>query len=949
MYPLSNDEINALKYELAQLKNQFSARINNLEFRIAQLDPDAVKQMPPQALEQSFDNTKEVISSPIVVSAPELSQSKEVSHPKTQSKVAKQHPTKPRIPSVIDVFFSTLMSSIFDWFSPVISIYQSYKARGMLGIFALTVLGIGLTLAGFGYLMQLLIDQLEAGAKSLLMLSAAIAVMTLGVVIRRKTRFDEFAAAIVSLGLLLLYSTVYFAGSVYHVIPLVAVVVLYLIIAFLSHAFALWLNTKVVASLGIVGIALMPILSDILIAEPTYYLLSLALVTISSLLLAYRYLGSWLANLSLAFVLVALEWVVSMPDVVVSALTINVFYLVFFGYVTASLLFNKIDIKHSLVFLSALVGTNLLFFFQATDLSSLTVIFAFVINSAVAAGVSLLLWRLRHVSTYFMVLVAAIWLVFAIVSVFSSAYWSAAWAIEGLLLMYLGRRWLLPLVVQQGQVLAGISLIVGIVTLVPYFPAPALQTIDGWLLSVVTLAVMALWARLIIDNTAFNLFTQHRVKPTLLLAESVWGSIVLLGCGMMWLGEWVAPVTILLQAGLLFRARMCRQTSIEIFAMSLIILPVLYAVQFAIDHQIYRFSDLALFAKLSLLSVLAQLWLFAEYYRRFSPDSWLRRIAEGARLAFYLIVPICWVGSAARRLEEELLMVIWLSPLLASLFAYKVKHRFIRWQAKILVGVASVLLALGISFLSPFKGVLTVAMFGACFGMAYYLNSRKGYGFYQYIASWGVLSLGMTLPIGIANYANELWYGCVFAVVYWSSLLLVTNQWWLARRHALFISFANTVLLFVSWLLTVDEPVFAVIPALFILMALYQKQWRFFRSIMGLWCKGNADLLLHGVAVVSYLTLLTGLDAWRLDLLIAPVLAVHGAAILFIKNRRLVTVRFSFGLILLGIIKLGLIDAANAVLWQKVMLFMGIGIFILGASFWYQRLASVDGADTKAK
>jgi uncharacterized membrane protein len=67
---------------------------------------------------------------------------------------------------------------------------------------------------------------------------------------------------------------------------------------------------------------------------------------------------------------------------------------------------------------------------------------------------------------------------------------------------------------------------------------------------------------------------------------------------------------------------------------------------------------------------------------------------------------------------------------------------------------------------------------------------------------------------------------------------------------------------------------------------------------------------------------------------------VHGALILFLKDRRITTVKYSFGLILLGIIKLAIIDASNALLWQKVVLFMGIGVFILAASFWYQKLVS---------
>nr|WP_297348049.1 hypothetical protein [uncultured Glaciecola sp.] len=42
----------------------------------------------------------------------------------------------------------------------------------------------------------------------------------------------------------------------------------------------------------------------------------------------------------------------------------------------------------------------------------------------------------------------------------------------------------------------------------------------------------------------------------------------------------------------------------------------------------------------------------------------------------------------------------------------------------------------------------------------------------------------------------------------------------------------------------------------------------------------------------------------------------------------------------MGVAKLTLIDTTKVVLWQKVMLFIGIGGFILFASFWYQKLVS---------
>jgi uncharacterized membrane protein len=58
------------------------------------------------------------------------------------------------------------------------------------------------------------------------------------------------------------------------------------------------------------------------------------------------------------------------------------------------------------------------------------------------------------------------------------------------------------------------------------------------------------------------------------------------------------------------------------------------------------------------------------------------------------------------------------------------------------------------------------------------------------------------------------------------------------------------------------------------------------------------------------------------------------------KDWRITTVKYSFALIMVGIIKLSLVNAVNALLWQKIIQFMRIGVFILAASFWYQKLIS---------
>ena len=348
------EEIKALKSELELLRRQFSQRVSEVEARldylIAHRDISQEQATHDKSLPENHENLQQVRSAEpvdtakdaneakLVMQAVQITQAKEelVAEASTANSLEyvasfmADKPTKPAKPSFINVLFVSLMAHIFEWFTPVTNIYQSYKERGMLGILILTVSGIGLTLAGFGYLMQLLIDQLDVGAKALLMCLAAVLVIALGVGLKTKTKLSEFATAIVTLGILLSYNTVYFSGSVYEILPTPFVLLAYLGIAILCHGMALWLDAKIVAALGIVGISTMPILSNTIQIEPVYYLLSLVFVAASSLILAFRYVGQWLANITLAFTLISIEWVLGFEGISISGWLVEAFLLTVF-------------------------------------------------------------------------------------------------------------------------------------------------------------------------------------------------------------------------------------------------------------------------------------------------------------------------------------------------------------------------------------------------------------------------------------------------------------------------------------------------------------------------------------------------------------------------------------------------------------------------------------------
>ena len=920
-----NQEIKALKSELFLLKLQFSERVEAVEYRLnALLEKDEKPHNEPSVVNTDIEET------PVIKLLNE----------------EKEYTSTPRPPSFITLFFQAIISSLFEWASPVTKAYQSYKNKGMLGIFVLTIVGITLTLAGFGYLMQLLIDQLGAGSKSLLMCIAALLVMGIGIGLKIKTGFGEFATAIVTLGILLSYSTIYFAGSVYGIIPDLVVLFLYLLVALTCHGLALWLDTKIVAGLGIIGIATMPILSNTIQIEPFYYLLSLVFVTASGLILAFRRNELWLAQLSLAFCIVALEWIIAIEGMVISVWLVNLFYLLFFAFITLTSFKAQIASEKVLILLAALVGSMVLLFFQSSELFSSQMSFSFALNAAVAGAVSFLFYKIRHNLTHFFILITALWAVLSVVSAVSDAYWGIAWAVEGLLLLYIGRKYEMTSVINQGQVLTALSLIYSWSALALYFPLPALISIDGWVLSIVIVAVIGIWLRLINDSFVFDERTQKQIKPILQLIEVMWGSILIIATLSIVVGNWAGMLIIVLQLALLFRARQCQQNSIEIFSAALILVPLYFIYSGVMMVDSYRFMALPLFSKLALISVFSQLWLWSAYYRKYQPNSSLKNIAESVRIFFYMLLPIFWLGSVIRRLDENALMVVWLSPLLALFIAEKIKHQLLIKEAKLLTIVSSVGLILLVAQLKPVYCVIALSGFIIFYGYAFYLDRRiSNTKLYQFVCSWGVISLGLSIPSIIYFKIDSILIGGIFASLFWVTYFRligrgIVNVSEHFKRNEILITSVNGILVLSAWGGMEYNALFLIIPILFLISAIYKKESLFDKTKLGASFGQNGDLFIHSIGAVTYTILFTSLAEYRIDLLIAPALAVHGAFILFMKSRRTHTVKYSFILILLGIMKLALLDASNALLWQKVILFIGIGVFILGASFWYQKLIS---------
>jgi hypothetical protein len=365
-----------------------------------------------------------------------------------------------------------------------------------------------------------------------------------------------------------------------------------------------------------------------------------------------------------------------------------------------------------------------------------------------------------------------------------------------------------------------------------------------------------------------------------------------------------------------------------------------------------RFSMLPMYAKVSLIIAFVQLWLWSAFYRKFNPQSTLRDIAERVRILFYLLLPVCWLPSSYRRFDEDILMFLWLSPVLAMLLAHFTKAKPLLLESKVLfIGLTfSTLMLLmdrqiGVSAIGIGGYILIIAL-------AYILNKKTvsdiNFGF---INHWAINTVSLMLAISIAAYFNSLLPPLLVLSVYSISIIGMRYRFALCRENKSLHLFYLAAVSIVGWFLLAVEfalgdansILFAIAPA-FILLSIFVLKQRDRLQLSDKLVSNNQTLELgmHSYLLVTYVLSCLALNDYAISLAIAPLLAVHGATILFLKNRTAITVRYSFSLILLGIAKLALIDTANVVLWQKVMLFIGIGVFILFASFWYQKLVSKD-------
>ena len=615
-------------------------------------------------------------------------------------------------------------------------------------------------------------------------------------------------------------------------------------------------------------------------------------------------------------------------------LSMSLFYLVILTQLCFSI--QKCGLRRCATLLAGYTGSWVALLYQSHDViaESILAMSAFS-HAAVAAYFA---YRMKETGKLFqtlLVLLSSLWLGITAIFLLGQAHWGLAWLVEGMILLYLAMRLEMKQGVFSAQILIGLAVGYNFVALFPYLPLPALHSFDGWVLALSMLTGVAYWARLL-NTCGTETKVYLRIRAGLLLSEAAWASFLFLATMAYWLEAWLTLAALPLQIALLFWSKYQKQSAIEGLAVVLGLIPVALFAKAIIDADSLFLSDLSWEGRVALASIFIQLWSWAEIHRRFYSESRYAKYSEWVRLAFYLMLPVVWIGSAVRVLEQEVISIVWLSPLIALVLAMFIGHRALKLETKVLTVIAGGLLIAESAFSSKWPVILGLTGFSGLYFAAYAGKHRfKNLHIAPFIQSVVLICSGISLPLLCGLKMQSMAIGFSVATIYW--LLVYMNPlnnslFRLNHKKALVI---NRGIFLASLVALPDNPWLGVLTGVYLLVGTFTsfEGPTYYKSVG--WHK---HIQRHLLLAVSYTLFLIGFDSQQALLVLGPLVAIHGVLVVLQDRSHASVTKLGFGLLVLGIIKIAVWDVNTSALWQKVLMFIGIGIFLLVASFWYQRL-----------
>ena len=405
----------------------------------------------------------------------------------------------------------------------------------------------------------------------------------------------------------------------------------------------------------------------------------------------------------------------------------------------------------------------------------------------------------------------------------------------------------------------------------------------------------------------------------------------------------------------------------ELFGLShflLIAIPVIVSSSVAGN---FHFSEQSIYGQIARIEAFVSLWLIAEFYKRFFHQSTYFGFTENLRKLFYCIIPVFFLPSVLRQHAEYFPLVLWASSAIALLLYYRLQFTVLKFEARLLVVAASVASVAG-CWLVEYGDWQGRALEALLAGLAFYAfigwlgqglrraplgteQQKQRHWALKPLITVAVFYVAIALFIVLYGISSNVNLALLVVLVYFVGVYFyhpVLTPIRSILRSIYVIAFSlftiltynhiNTPVL-LSGLLNVIA-VFCVALLVYRTDAQNRAVWRIAGGqILHVW-------IFNLVTIAVYVSLSAQIFSNMLGPVISFVLVAHATIILFqtIKPPMKKLIWLSVMLYGVAALKVLLWDMNDFSLVQKIVVFMLIGLCMLGAAFKFQKVM-VDAAE----
>lgn len=788
---LLREEVLKFQIELGDKSQQFLRRINLLEKKQLALEKEKSLELP----QEPKTKTEEVVekppekkpvmekniplpivpvpNSPLKAKKPIItspysttSQPKAIKTPvKTKTTPSISRPISPPKNAEPPFLLSLLLSPFHQGINYIKGVFDHYKEAGRLPVFFLSLGGIIAILFGVGYLMQLginyFIEILSAPTLEVLKVSFAMltasTILLFGVRFSKKAdKYRDFGSALLGLGVAVFYLTFYFLPhNTYFPLfeePLFSLGLISLT-ACVGSFLALKYETRVLAVISFLGAALIPLFMNAHVLGELY-LGFLGFLSISTLFVARRISWKPLQMICLVLVLGVVEWMVYASGSRISAITLLVALHGFAYLFIINALWKK---------------TGLLKVFRTEDIfmvsSTLSLLIINALSLANQQGLdalvgwifmgNALLWGLFCGLSFYKLSESLRWLCFLISGAFFALaafllldqnYLALGLGIEGVLLLTFGFKFVLPRVRWEAYALLSFVFarcLYGMRNFVADWEMGIWS--DSFMHLLILGGVIA--ASLFLLRKFALLAWEKDLKYILSEALFIWtiGTILLIVSkyiGVFTFNFALVPMIFMMYWGNKQKLMISERLG-WLMGLSFIVAYLLSASSVGNLH----FHAQTWGGKIAAIEGFGVLWLIQFLYKQWDEDSDLYTFAKGLRNFFFVLLPIIYLPSVARRFPEFLPYAGWFSVLAAYMISRFRQRMESILETHVLVFVASVLMFFPLHLMGVVSGILALGIIYGADKAYVFSHHRKSpfkhihtYSFW-YLALAGVLAM----------------------------------------------------------------------------------------------------------------------------------------------------------------------------------------------------------------